>query len=107
MLLLGKVDDRELTEELRAFQKFLVEIEPKNGRHRVIKFNMSTFNDSLVNENLECVFEELECAPKINLVLGNNTVMEKSELVCSVVNINYLKERLEKINIVGFCTRER
>ena len=37
----------------------------------------------------------------------NNTVMEKSKLVCAPDDIANLKEKLQKMDISDLCTRER
>ena len=86
---------------------------------------MSTFDNSLINQKLDVVFKGLKCAAKINLsfgfVLKNvedgscrcfyaheiNTVMERSKLVCTADDITNLKEKLQKMNFVDLCTRER
>ena len=86
---------------------------------------MSTFDNSLINEKLDLVFKGLKCAAKVNLAFGfvlknvedgscryfyahqNNTVMERSKLVCTPDDIINLKEKLQKMDIVDLCTRER
>ena len=37
----------------------------------------------------------------------NNTVMERSKLVCTQADMTNLKERMHKMDIVHLCTRER
>ena len=37
----------------------------------------------------------------------NNTVMERSKLVCTQADMTNLKDRMQKIDIVDICTRER
>ena len=46
-------DDADLKEELQACQHFIVDSELEKGRHRVFNFNMSTFDDSLINKKLD------------------------------------------------------
>ena len=107
-------DDADLKEELQACQHFLVDSELEKGRHRVFNFAMSTFDNSLINKKLDLVFKGLECAAKVNLAFGfvlknvedgsyryfyaheNNTVMERSKLVCTPDDITNLKEKLQK-----------
>ena len=80
---------------------------------------------SLLNDKLDYVFKELKCAAKINLAFGfvlknvedgssryfyaheNNTVMERSKLVCTQADMTNLKDRMHKMDIVDICTRER
>ena len=118
-------DDADLKEELQACQHFLVDSELEKGRHRVFNFAMSTFDNSLINKKLDLVFKGLECAAKVNLAFGfvlknvedgscryfyaheNNTLMERSKLVCTPDDITNLKEKLQKLDIVELCTRER
>ena len=118
-------DDADLKEELQACQHFLVDSELKKGRHRVFNFAMSTFDISLINKKLDLVFKGVKCAAKVNLAFGfvlknfedgscryfyaheNNTLMERSKLVCTPNDITNLKEKLPKMDIVDLCTRER
>ena len=97
----------------------------ENGRHRVFNFAMSSFDMSLLNDKLDYVFKELKCAAKVNLAFGfvlkniedgmcryfyaheNNTVMERSKLVCTQTDMTNLKDRMQKMDIVDLCTRER
>ncbi len=118
-------DDADLKEELQASQHFLVESELDKGRHRVFIFAMSTFDNSLINKKLDLAFNGLKCAAKVNLAFGfvlknvedgscryfyaheNNTLMERSKLVCKPGEIIKLKEKIQKMDIVDLCTRER
>ena len=86
---------------------------------------MSTFVNSLIKEKLDLVFKGLKCAAKIDLAFGfvlksvddgscrffyaheNNKLMERSKLVDKPNDINILKEKLQKMDIVDICTRER
>ena len=118
-------NDAELKEELQACQHFLVDSALEKGRHRVFNFAMSNFDNSLINQNLDVIFKGLKCAAKVNLALGfvlknvedgscryfhaheNNTVMERSKLVCTPEDITNLKEKLQKMDIADLCARER
>ena len=123
--IVGDVDDQKLGEKLDSCKHFLTDTEMENGRHRVFKFAMSSFDISLLNNELDYVFKELKCAAKVNLAFGfvlknfeegmcrhfyaheNNTVMEKSKLVCTPDDIANLKEKLQKTDIIDLCTRKR
>ena len=118
-------DDAELKEELQACQFFLVDSELEKGRHRVFNFATSTFDNSLINKKLDLVLKELKCSAKVTLALGfflkivddgscryfyaheNNTVMERPKLVCTPDDITNLEEKIQKMDIVDLCTRER
>ena len=80
---------------------------------------------SLLNDKLDYVFKELKCAAKVNLAFGfvlkniedgmciyfyaheNNTVMERSKLVCTQTDMTNSKDKMQKLDIVDICTRER
>ena len=86
---------------------------------------MSTFDNSLINRKLDLVFKGLKCAAKVNLAFGfvlknvedgscrhfyaheKNTVLERSKLVCTPDDITNLEEKLQKMDNVDLCTRER
>ena len=86
---------------------------------------MSSFDISLLNNKLDYVIKELKCAANVNIAFGfvlkknedgmcryfyaheNNTVMEKSKLVCAPDDVANLKEKLQKMDIIDLCTRER
>ena len=121
----GDVDDQSLTEELESCKHFLTDTEMESGTHRVFSFAMSSFDISLLNDKLDYVFKELKCAAKVNIAFGfalkniedgmcryfyaheNNTIMEKSKLVCTPDDIVSLKEKIQKMDIIDLCTRER
>ena len=97
----------------------------ENGRHRVFNFAMSSFDITLLNDKLDYVFKELKCAAKVNLAFGfvlkniedgmcryfyaheNNTIMERAKLVCTQFDMTNLKKRMQKMDIVDICDRER
>ena len=121
---MGDVDDQSLREELESCKHFLKDTEMENGRHRVFKFAISSFDMTLLNDKLDYVFKELKCAGKVNLAFGfvlknvedgscryfyaheNNTVMKRSKLVCTQAVMTNLKDRMQKKDIVDICTRE-
>ena len=123
--IVGDVDDQSLREELESCKHFLTDTEMENGRHRVFNFAMSSFDMSLLNDKLDYVFKELTSAAKANLAFGfvlkniedgmcryfyaheNNTIMEKSKLVCTQADMTNLTNRMQKMDIVDICTPER
>ena len=123
--LVGDVDDQSLREESESCKHFLSDTEMENGRRRVFNFAMSSFDLSLLNDKLDYVFKELKCAAKVNIAFGfvlkkfedgmcryfyaheNNTIIEKSKLVCTPDDIDNLKEKIQKMDIIDLCTRER
>ena len=123
--IVGKVDDQSVREELESCKHFLTDTEMENGRHSVFNFAMSSFDMPLLIDKLDYVFKELKCAAKVNLAFGfvlkifengmcryfyaheNNTFMERAKLVCTQADMTNLKDRLQKLDIVDICTRER
>ena len=121
----GDVGDQSLGEGLESCKHFLTDTEMENGRHRVFNFAMPSFDMFLLNDRLDYVFKELKFAAKVNLAFGfvlkkiedgmcryfyaheNNTIMERAKLVCTQADITILKDRMQKMDIVVLCTRER
>ena len=119
------VDDQSLRKKLESCKHFLTDTEMENGRHRVLKFAMSSFDMSLLIDKLDYVFKELKCAAKVNLAFGfvlkniedgtcryfylheKNAIMERPKLVCTQANMTKLKNGMQKMDIVDICTRER
>ena len=111
-------DDADLKEELQASQHFLVDSRLHKGRHLNFNFVMSTFENSLINKKFNLVFKRLRCLGNANIVFGfvlknfedrsgryfyaheNNTVMERSKLMCKTDDITNLKEKLQKMDNV-------
>ena len=123
--IMGDVDDHSLREELASCKHFLSHTEMENGRHRVFNFAMSSFDMSLLNDKLDYVFKELKCAAKVNLAFGfvlkniedgickyfyaheNKTIIERAKLACTHADMTNLKDRMQKMDIVDLCTREK
>ena len=96
----------------------------ENRRDRVFNFAMSSFDMSLLNNYLDYVFKELKSAARVNLAYGfvlknledgmyryfytheNNTIMERSKLVCTQAHMTNLKDRMQKMDIVDIFTRQ-
>ena len=97
----------------------------ENGRHRIFNFATLSFDIPLLNNKMDCVFEELKCAAKVDFAFGfflkniedgicryfyahkNHTIMERSKLVCTQIYMTSLKRRRQEKGIVDICTRER
>ena len=123
--IVGDVDDQNLREEMESCKYILSDTEMENGRRRFFNFAMSSFDIPLLNDKLDYVFKELRCAAKLNLAFGfvlkniedgmcryfyaheNNTVMEKSKLVCTPDDIVNLREKIQKMDNIDLCTQQR
>ena len=117
-------DGVKLKEELSACQHFLVDTEMENGRHKVFNFQMSKLDTKIINEKLKEVFNKLDSAAKINIALRfflrnvetgeyryyyaheNNTLIEKSHLLCTKADLITIQGKVEKFDIVEQCTQE-
>ena len=123
--IVGDIEDQSLREDLESCKHFLTDTEMENGRHRVFNFAMSSFDMSLLNDELDYVFKKMKCAAKVNLALGfvlkniekgmcryfyaheNNTFVEGPKLVCTPAALTNVEDRMQKMDIVDICTRER
>ena len=123
--IVGDVEDHSLREELRSCQHFLVDSELERARHKVFNYAVETLKETIVNEKLDHFFNNLKCAPKVNLAFGfilkniedggfryfyaheSNTLLDRSKLVCSHDNLVKLKDFLNKTDVIEFCSWER
>ena len=96
----------------------------KNGRHKVLNFQMSKLDTKSINEKLEEVFNKIDSAAKINIALGfvlpnvdtgeyryyyaheNNILFEKSHLLYTKADLITIQGKVEKFDIVEQCTQE-
>ena len=124
-LIVGDVEDHSFREELRSSQHFLVDSEFQKVRHKVFNYAVETLNEPIVNEKLYHFFNKLKCAAKVNLVFGfilkniedggfrhfyeheNNTLLDRSKLVCTHDDLAKLKVFLDKTDVIKSCSRER
>ena len=123
--LVNDIDDHSLKEELRACEHFLVDSEFERGRHKVFNYAVETLNTEIVNDKLDNFFYNLKCAAKVNLAFGfllknledgryryfyaheNNTLLDRSQLVCTKDDLTKLKNIVNQIDVNESCTRER
>ena len=118
-------DGKKLKKELSACQLFLVDMEMENGRLNSLKFQMPKLDIKVINEKLEEVFNKLDSAAKINIPIRfvqqnfktgeyrcfydheDNTLIEKSHLLCAKADLIAMQGKVEKFDIVEQCTQER
>ena len=123
--IVGDVEDDILREELRSCRHFLVDSELERARHKVFNHAVETLNETIVNEKLDHFFNNLKCAAKVNLAFGfilknienggfryfyaheNNTLLDRSKLVCTHDDLAKLKDVLNKTDVIDSCSRER
>ena len=122
---MGDVEDHSLRKELRSCQHFLVDSELERARHKVFNYAVETLNETIVNEKLDQFFNNLKCPAKMNLAFGfilkkiedgglryfyaheNNTLLDRSKLVCTHDELSKLKDFLNKTDVIESCSRER
>ena len=120
--IMGYVEDHRLR---CSCQHFLVDSELEKARHQVFNYAVETLNETIVNEELDRFFNNLKCAAKVNLAFGfilkkiedggfrnfhahkNNTLLDRSQLVCTHDELSKLKEFSNKTNVIESCSRKR
>ena len=123
--IVGEVEDHSLREELRSWQHFSVDSELEKARHEVFNYAVETLNETIVNGKLDHFFNNLKCAAEVNLAFGfilkniedawfryfyaheNNTLLDRSKLVCTHDDLAKLKDFPIKTDVIEFCSQER
>ena len=113
--IVGVVEDHMLKEKLRSCQHLLVDSELEKARHKVFNYAVETLKETIVNEKLDHFSNNLEYAANVNLPLGfilkiledggfryfyaheNNTLLDRSKLVCTHDDLAKLKDFLKKL----------
>ena len=122
--IVGNVEDHRLREKLRSCQHFLVDSDLERSRHKVFNYAVKILNET-INEKLDTFFNNLKCAAKVNLAFGfclkniedggfrnfyaqeNNTLLDRSKLVCTRDDLAKLKDFLSKTDVIESCSRQR
>ena len=112
-------------EELLSCQHFLVDSELERARHKVFNYAIENLKAETVEEKPNHLFNNLKCAAKVNLAFGfilrtiedggfryfyaheNNTLLDRSKLVCTHDDLAKLKDFLKKTDVIESCSRER
>ena len=118
----GDVEDHRFGEELCSCQPFMVDSELERARLKVFNYAVETLNETIVNEKLDHFFNNLKCAAKVNLAFGfilknkedggfryfypheNNTLLDRSKLVCTHDDLAKLKDFLNKTDVIESCS---
>ena len=121
----GDFEDHRLREEMRSCQQFLVDSELERARHKVFNYAVETLNETIVNEKLDLFLNNLKYAAKVNLAFGfilkniedggfkkfyaheNNTLLDRSKVVCTHDDLAKLKDFLNKTDVIESFSRER
>ena len=96
----------------------------EKSRQKGNNYAINTVNAEIVNEKLDHFFNTLKCAAKVNMAFGfilknvedgkyryyyaheNNTLLDRSKLVCTKEDLEKLKSYLNKTDVIESCTRE-
>ena len=123
--IVGDVEHHRLRKELRSCQHCLTDSEIEKARHKVFNYGVETLNETIVNEKLDHFFNSLKCAAKVIVAFGfilkkiedggfryfyaheNDTLLDRSKLVCIHDDMAKLKDFLNKIDVIESCNRER
>ena len=115
--IVGDVEDHSSRDKLRSCQHFLVDSEIQTSGHKVFNYAVETLNETIVNEKLDQFFNNLKCAAKLNLLFvsfqknrswrvqiflahENNTLVDRSEIVCTRDDLAKLKGFLNKTDVI-------
>ena len=119
--IVGKSGDQVLREKLRCCRHFLLVSELERARHKVFNFAIENLNAEIVDERLDHFFNNLICAAKVNIGFRfilrkiedggfryfypheNNTLLDRSKLVCTRDELANLKQFLNRIDVTESC----
>ena len=122
--IVGDVKHHKLREKFRSCQHFFVDSELERARRKVFKYAVETLNETIVEEKPDHFFNNLKCATKVNLDFGfilkniehrrfryfyahdNNTLLDRSKLVCTRDDLAKLKSFLNKTDVIESCSRK-
>ena len=118
--------DPQFLNELRSVQHFLVHSKIEFGKKTVYIFRLTKYSPTFINEKLTEIFNELNCAVKINLSLGfvlhdlvetqdyryfypaNNIPLFQLPLtVANEDNLDKLKNKIEQRDAFNQCVSHR
>ena len=123
--IMNKVDDANLKKELRSYQHFLVDSKLERARHKVFIYAIENLNAKILDEKRDHFSNNLKCVAKVILAFGfilrniedggircflaheNNTLLDRSKLVCTRDDMIKLKVFLNKTDVIESCIRGR
>ena len=118
-------DSESLKEELAACQHLLDDMHAEHGRQKVFNFSLSDMDNKKINEKIDGVFTNFNCAAKVNLALGfilrnvetndyryyypheNNLLLDRAFLLSNRNDLLNIQNEIEKLNLIETCTQER
>ena len=118
-------DSESLKEELAACQHLIDHMHVEHGRQEVFNFSLSNLDTKEINEKLNEVFANHNCAAKINIALGfllqnietndyryfypheNNLLLDRAFLLSNRNDLLNIQNEIEKLDLIEACTQER
>ena len=115
-------DSESLKEELAGCKHLIDDMHAEHSRHNVFNFSLSNLDTKEINEKLDEVFANLNCAAKLNLALGfllqnietndyryyypheNNLLLDRAFLLSNRNNLINLQNEIEKLDLIETCT---
>ena len=119
------LNNKNHQDEIQSCKHFLVDSEIEKARLKVFNYAMETLSTKIVEEKVDHVFKNLNCAAKVNFEFGfilkniedgrfryfyaheNNTLLDRPKLVCNKDDLTKLKDILNKTDVIESCSRER
>ena len=113
-LKIKEIKDRSLEDEKQSCKHFFVDSEIEKVRVRAFNYALGTLNKKISEGKIDLVFGQLNCTAKANLAIGfilkniedgkfryfhaheNNTLLNRSKIVCTGDDMVDLKEILNK-----------
>ena len=122
--IINKCDNLNLREELLSSKQILLYCELEKALHKVFNYSVGNLNETLVNGKFDQFFNNLNHGARVNLAFRfilksieakkfgffyaheNNTLLDRSKLVCTKDDLRKLKIVLNKTNVIESCSRE-
>ena len=97
----------------------------EHGRQKVFNFSLSDLDNKNINEKIDEVFTNLNCAAKFNQALGfilrnvetndyryyypheNNLLLDRAFLLSNRNDLLNIQKEIEKLDLIETCTQER
>ena len=124
--IMEKVDnDSESLKKLAACQHLLDDMHAEHGRQEVFNFSLLDLDNKKINEKLNEVFANLNCAAKISIALGfllqnietndyryfypheNNLLLYRAFLLSNRNDLLNIQKEIEILDLIETCTQER
>ena len=117
-------DSDSLKKELAPCKHLLDDMHAEHGRHDVFNFSLLHLDTKEINEKLDEIFANLNCAAKINPALGfllrnletndyryyypheRNLLLDRAFLLSKRNDLINLRNEFEKLDLIETCTQE-